>query len=66
MAIPQSLRPRVPPLPKRTPLKIVAWKCCADFDGALNLELVAVVEPVVMGSWCNADVFASRALLCGL
>ena len=64
VTVPQTLRkrPRLSPLPKRTSLKIAAWKCCADFGGALDLGLVVVVEPRVMGSWCNADVSAAWAL----
>ena len=47
---------------KRTPLELAAWICCADFGGALDLGLIVVVEPVVMKSWCNADVSAAWAL----
>ncbi len=68
MAIPQSLRkrPRLSPLPERTPLKIAAWKCCADFGGALGLGLVVDFEPVVMGSRCDVDLSVVWALFCGL
>lgn len=64
MAIAQSLRkrPRLSPFPKRTPLKIAAWKCCDHFGGALGLELV--FESVVMGSTSPSLKLESAWRLC--